>query len=143
MSKGFVARLTEAGALDPSFGEGGMLTISSLTSLGQLASRPSGYLALATPTEGRTELLTGLDGNGNLDSTFGSFGFRVLGFSEAPALSIAPSGEILLLGRPQRSNTYKKVNKVVEGKKVTRKVSVPIRVQTVQRLLPSGAADRG
>lgn len=142
-SKGFVARLTETGALDPSFGEGGMLTISSLTSLGQLASRSSGYLALATPAEGRTELLTGLDGNGDLDSTFGSFGFRVLSFSEAPALTITPSGKILLLGRPQRSHTYKKVRRVVEGKKVTRKASVPIRVQTLQRLLPSGAADPG
>ncbi len=143
VSKGFVARLTETGALDPSFAQSGMLAISALAGLGQLAPRPSGYLALATATERRANVLAGLDENGNLDSNFGSFGFRVLSFDEAPALTIAPSGKILLLGRPETRSAYKTVRAKDEetGEIVKKRVRISIRFQPVQRLLPSGAAD--
>jgi uncharacterized delta-60 repeat protein len=145
-SKGFVARVTEAGALDSTFGEGGIRTLSTIVSLGELAQRAGGYLALSASgplckgTEGPDNLI-GFDEAGNLDSNFASFGFRTLHASQAPTLTVAPSGKILLLGRPERRRIYKKIKEVVDGKKVTKKVRVSIRVQTVQRLLASGAAD--
>jgi uncharacterized delta-60 repeat protein len=144
-STGFVARLTENGALDPSFGDQGMRSISTLTSLGQIVSHAGGYLALSTASERPRNAITALDENGNIDSTFGSFGFRTLPFNEAPAATVAPSGKILLLGRPERSSTYKKekVKDKKTGKTKVEKVRVRIYVQTVQRLLPSGAADPG
>jgi uncharacterized delta-60 repeat protein len=144
-SKGFVARLSENGNLDSTFGENGLRTITTLASVGQVGQTQAGYLALTEGPEKPYNLLTGLDENGNLDSTFGSFGFRALSFGEAPALTIAPSGKILLLGRPEGRRIYKKVkikNKKT-GKTVVKKVAVHIRVQTVQRLLPSGAGDPG
>jgi uncharacterized delta-60 repeat protein len=148
-SKGFVARLTEAGALDTTFGEGGIRTISTLATIGQIAPSRGGYLALASGgplckgPEGPGSLITGFDENGNLNSTFGSFGFRTLpfGYESAPAVAIAPSGKIVLLGRPENRHYDKKVKKVVEGKKVVKSVRVNFRVQTVQRLLGGGAAD--
>jgi uncharacterized delta-60 repeat protein len=145
VSKGFVARLTESGAPDPTFGEGGLRTITTLASVGQIGQTSAGYLALTEGPERPYNLLAGLDENGNLDSTFGSFGFRALSFSAAPELTIAPSGKILLLGRPQSRRVYKKVKTKDKktGKTVVKKVRVNIRVQTVQRLLPSGAADPG
>jgi hypothetical protein len=56
---------------------------------------------------------------------------------------VTSSGKILLLGRPERHTLYRKVKKVVKGKKKTVKVRYHIRTQTVQRLLSSGAADPG
>lgn len=148
-SKGFVARLNENGSLDSTFGEGGIRTLATITTFGLLDPRSSGYLALGSGrpvckgTNGPFNLLTGFDESGNLDPNFGSFGFRTLPFDYAPAIAVAPSGKILLLGRPERHTLYKKVKKVVKGKKTTVKVRVHIRTQTVQRLLPSGAADPG
>jgi uncharacterized delta-60 repeat protein len=147
-SKGFVARLTVAGALDQTFGEGGLRTLSTLTSLGQLAPLNSGYLALAEAPDRPFHSLASFNEDGNLESNFGSFGFRTLAFDSAPALSVTPAGKILLLGRPFRRTFYKKKKVTVEAedgtkKKVTKKVAVRVRAQTVQRLLPSGAADPG
>jgi uncharacterized delta-60 repeat protein len=146
-SKGFVVRLTEGGALDTSFGEAGIRTLSTIASFGELARRPGGFLALAAGgplchgSEGPASVMTGFDENGNLASGFGSFGFLTLKGGGAPALTVAPSGKILLLGRPEKRRIYKKVKEVVDGKTVTTKVRVSVRVQTVHRLLPSGASD--
>jgi uncharacterized delta-60 repeat protein len=143
VSKGFVARLTETGALDPSFGEAGLRTISTLESMGQLAAWSSGYLTLAERSERPRHLITSIDGNGNLDTSFAAFGFRTLTFSSVPSVAIAPSGKILLLGQPETHRTYrkKKVKDKETGKVVTEKVRAYVKVQTVQRLLSSGAAD--
>jgi uncharacterized delta-60 repeat protein len=146
-AKGFVIRLTESGAVDTSFGAGGIRTINNVVTMGQVAPRSSGYVVLGSGrpvckgTEGPANLLTGFDENGNLDSNFGSFGFRTVAFSEAPALAVAPSGKILLLGRPHNRTFYKKVKRVIKGKKVIKKIRVAKRVQTVQRLLAAGASD--
>jgi uncharacterized delta-60 repeat protein len=142
-SQGFVARLTEAGVPDPSFGDGGLRTISTLDSLGTLAAWSSGYLTLAERSENPRHVITGIDANGNLDTSFASFGFRNVPFSAAPALAVAPSGKLMLLGNPERRRSYrkKKVKDEKTGKVVTEKVRIYVKVQTVQRLLPSGAAD--
>jgi uncharacterized delta-60 repeat protein len=142
-SEGFVARLTESGALDPSFGEGGIRKIVTFKGFGQLLTRPVGWLALGQPKEGPHNVLTGLDENGNLDPTFGSFGFRTVAAYGEPAVTIAPSGKILLLGRPEASHYFKtetRRNKKT-GKKERVKARFNIKIQNVRRLLPTGASD--
>jgi uncharacterized delta-60 repeat protein len=145
VSTGFIARLTESGSLDTTFGEKGLRSLSTITSFGQVAPRSSDYLALGAGTGRGSNLIASFDENGNIDSTFGAFGFRTVPFSEAPALSVTPSGKLLLLGRPTSRRIYKriKVKNKKTGKVESKKVPVHIRVQTVQRLLSSGAADPG
>lgn len=142
-SEGFVARLTESGALDPSFGSGGIRAISSFKGFSQLLTRQVGWLALGQPSEGARNVLTGLDENGNLDPSFGSFGFRTLKASGEPAVAITPSGKIMLLGRPEAGHITKMVTarKKKSGKKVRVPVRIKVRIQNVRRLLPSGASD--
>lgn len=148
-SKGFIARLTQSGVLDPSFGEGGILALSTIASLGRLAPTASGYLTTGTggpfcsEAEGPAELLAGFDADGNLESRFASFGFRTLKTVAPIAMSVAPSGKILLLGEPEHRREYHKVTVVKEGKKVTKRVGRTVRFQVVERLLPSGAFDPG
>jgi uncharacterized delta-60 repeat protein len=148
-SKGFVARLTEAGALDPTFGEGGIRSLESIASLGILEPRPGGYLALGrggptcTGTEGPAHALTSLEENGNLVPGFGSFGFRSVSIGQIQTMTVTPSGKILLLSTPQTRRAYHKVKKTVEGKKETVKVPYQVHYQEAQRLLPSGAVDPG
>jgi uncharacterized delta-60 repeat protein len=143
VSEGFVARLTETGGLDQSFGEGGIRKIASLFSLGQLGPRSPGFLAVGEQSDRPHIQLTGFAESGNLDTGFASFGFRSLNFAQAPTLAVAPSGKILLLGRPEEQRSYrkKKVKDKETGKVVTEKVRIWINVQSVQRLLPSGAGD--
>lgn len=142
-SQGFVARLTESGGPDQSFGEKGIRTIANIKTFGQLMPGANGYLAVGEAEKAPFRLLTGIDANGNLESGFGSFGFRALPFGEAaPALAVAPSGKILLLGRPRSGKIVKKVTvRKKHGKRVRVPVKVNVNLQTVQRLLPSGAAD--
>jgi uncharacterized delta-60 repeat protein len=141
-SQGFVARLTESGALDQSFGEKGIRTVDTITTFGELLPRADGYLAVGEAKEAPFRLMTGFDPNGNLDAGFGSFGFRGLSFGEIPPkVAIAPSGKILLLGHPVNSTFTKKVHKKVNGHSIAVPVKEKVQVQTVQRLLPSGAAD--
>jgi uncharacterized delta-60 repeat protein len=134
-SEGFVTRLTENGAVDPTFG---FHLVEGLARLGQIEPRPVGYLALAsggpvcTGKEGPDSVAIGIDPNGNVDSGFASFGFRTVDFVFPPAMAVTPRGKILLMdSRPYRMTVGK-------GKKSHR-----VRVQTIERLLPSGAADPG
>jgi uncharacterized delta-60 repeat protein len=132
-SEGFVTRLTEGGAVDPSFG---FHLVEGLARVGQIEPRPSGYLALAsggplcTGPEGPKSVMIGIDPNGNVDSGFGSFGFRTLDFAFPPAMAVTPAGKILLM-----DNEPYKIS-IGKGKKEHR-----VRVQTIEQLLPSGAAD--
>jgi uncharacterized delta-60 repeat protein len=132
-SEGFVTRLTESGAVDPSFG---FHLVEGLARVGQIEPRPSGYLALAsggplcTGQEGPKSVMIGIDPNGNVDSGFGSFGFRTLDFVFPPAMAVTAAGKILLMDK----EPYK--ISIGKGKREHR-----VRVQTIERLLPSGAAD--
>jgi uncharacterized delta-60 repeat protein len=124
ISTGFVGRLTESGALDTSFGEGGLRQISDLASFeqGSLA-RGGGLFAvgLGKPRcagEGSGPVvLTGFGAEGNLDPGFGFAGFRAIGYPKAPVATVAPSGKIVLLGAKEKGT------------------------QLVTRLLPNGATD--
>jgi uncharacterized delta-60 repeat protein len=126
-STAFVARLTDSGALDPAFGDSGLRQIADLGSFEQASVTPEGtLLALGvkgyrcTGYGGPNLLLTGLGLEGSLDPAFGFAGFRVIGFSSAPVVRVAPTGRILLLGERQ-------------GRKE--------RTQLIMRLLPDGGLD--
>jgi uncharacterized delta-60 repeat protein len=149
-SKGFVARLTEAGALDPTFGEGGIRSLESIASLGVLEPRPGGYLALGRggpscnqPANGPEHALTSLDEDGNLAAGFGSFGFRGVSIGAIQTMTVTPSGKILLLSTPQTRRQSRTVKKKVKGKVEKVQVSYRIHYQEALRLLPSGAVDPG
>jgi uncharacterized delta-60 repeat protein len=148
-SKGFVARLTESGALDPTFGAGGIRALGTIASLGQLAPFSGGYLTAGTGgpfcsgAEGPAQLLTAFTDAGNLNAGFASFSFRTLKSVAPIAMTVTPSDKILLLGEQQHQRVYHRVARVEEGKKVIKRVSKTIRYQVVERLLPSGAFDPG
>lgn len=127
ISTGFVARLTDFGALDVGFGEGGLRQISDLSSFEQGSPTPGGGLfavGLGKPRcagegSGPPVVLTGFGPAGNLDPGFGFAGFRAVGYPSAPVATVAPSGKIVLLGAKEKDR------------------------QLVIRLLPNGAADPG
>jgi uncharacterized delta-60 repeat protein len=153
-SRGFVARLTQSGALDPSFGAGGIRALGTIASLGRIAPFVGGYLTAGTggpfcnAAEGPAQLLTAFTGEGDLNSSFASFSFRTLKNVTPIAMTVTPTNKILLLGQQQHERVYHKVTEVVENKKgekkkVTRRVGKEIQYQVVVRLLPSGAFDPG
>jgi uncharacterized delta-60 repeat protein len=148
-SKGFVARLTQSGALDPSFGAGGIRSLETIASLGQIAPFSGGYLTAGTGgpfcsgPEGPARLLTAFSDEGNLNSSFASFSFRTLKTVSPIAMTVTPSGKILLLGEEQHQRIFHKVARMEKGKKVIKRVGKTIRYQVVERLLPSGAFDPG
>lgn len=125
VSTGFVARLTEAGGLDGSFGESGLRPVAEFSSLEQGGLLPGGTLfavGLGKPScagegGGPPVVLAGFNPGGSLDPGFGFAGLRVIGYRSAPVAAIAPSGKIVLLGAKKDDS------------------------QLVTRLLPDGASD--
>ena len=124
-STGFVARLTEGGALDGGFGEAGLRQVAGFTSYEQGSLLPGGGLfavglgqsGCESETASPPVVLAAFGPEGNLDSGFGFGGFRVVGYRKAPVAAVASSGKIVLLGAR-------------EG-----------RSQVLRRLLPNGATD--
>jgi uncharacterized delta-60 repeat protein len=148
ISVGFVARLTANGALDPTFGEGGLRQVTDLASFPQVGFTPAGGLlavgngggSCGTYEAGPTLELAGMNGDGVLDPNFGFSGFRVINsLGNAPAVTVAPSGKIDLLG-PSR-NSRQRVKNHKNGKKQPKYTYIPVAEQTVTQLLPTGAAD--
>jgi uncharacterized delta-60 repeat protein len=130
VSTGFVARLTDAGALDAGFGDAGLRQVGDLGSFSQGHVLPGGsLLALGSAKfscSGATTaplVLTSLTATGAPEQGFGFAGFRSLALKAAPTVAIAPSGKIALL-TPPRKHKQKTF-------------------QLLIRLLPSGAADPG
>lgn len=125
ISTGFVGRLSESGALDPSFGEGGLRQVADFSTFEQGSLFPGGDLftvALAKPKcagegGGPPVVLTGFGSEGHLNPGFGFAGFRAIGYPKAPVATVASSGKIVLLGAKEKGD------------------------QVVMRLLPNGAAD--
>jgi uncharacterized delta-60 repeat protein len=123
-SEGFVTRLTETGQVDPGFQ---FHLVEGLAQLGQIEARPAGFLALSSggplcnETNAPNSVLVGIQPGGDLDSDFATFGFRTVDFAYPPVMAVTPDGKILLMDR----RPYGK------GKSV----------QTIERLLPSGAFD--
>jgi uncharacterized delta-60 repeat protein len=113
-SGGFtVARYTQVGALDTSFNKTGSAAFAFVggqhsTHVGGVAVDSSGRILLAgdssTSTRGTWDIaLARLNGNGNLDTTFGTKGKVVTSISapnglEIDALVIQPDGKLLVAG---------------------------------------------
>jgi len=124
VSTAFVARLTETGSQDPSFGDNGLRQVADFASFGQGSLLSGGLIAVGTAKPkceggGPPVVLTGFNAGGSLNPGFGFAGFRTVGFQNAPAMAIAPSGKILLLGAKSKET------------------------QLIMRLLPNGTADPG
>lgn len=129
VSTGFVARLTDSGALDPSFGEGGLRQIVDFSSFEQDSFTPSETLLTlgsrgfqCQGSSGSGVVLTSFGFGGSLDPNFGFAGFRSVGLGAVRAITVAPSGKIVLLSGRRG------------GKKKT---------QLVVRLLADGGLDPG
>jgi uncharacterized delta-60 repeat protein len=129
ISTGFVGRLTDSGALDPSFGEGGLRQIVDFSSFEQDSFTPSETLLTlgsrgfqCVGTSGSGVVLTSFGFGGSLDPNFGFAGFRSVGLGSVRAITVAPSGKIVLLS----------------GRRGGKKKS-----QLVVRLLADGGLDPG
>lgn len=127
LSAAYVARLTEGGGLDPTFGSGGLRQIADLASLGEASLTPSGPLFAVGAGNNRcgeegggpAVVLASFGSSGAFDPSFGFSGFRSIGYPNVPVATVAPSGKIVLLGAKQGG------------------------AQVVTRLLPNGAPDPG
>lgn len=127
LSAAYVARLTEGGGLDATFGSGGLRQIAELASFSQAALSPSGSLFTVGAGNhpcgeeggGPPVVLASFGAEGALDPSFGFSGFRTIGYSKVPVATVASSGKIVLLGARQGN------------------------AQLVTRLLPNGAPDPG
>jgi len=124
-SHGFVARLTDGGGLDPSFGAGGVREIVDLSSFEQAGFLSSGALfAVGTHNrcEGETDkprlVLASFGPEGSPNPSFGFAGFRAIEPEGTPVATVAPSGKIVLLRGVGNGG------------------------QVVTRLLPNGGTDR-
>ena len=110
-----VARLTPAGALDPSFGSGGKRTIDingGLDVAYAVALDATGRVVLGGGSSGDLAAAR-LDAGGNLDPTFGTNGtqFVNLGATEqARAVFVQPDGRIVLAGSTTLSDPVSGVN---------------------------------
>ncbi|HEX7273417.1 MAG TPA: choice-of-anchor Q domain-containing protein [Casimicrobiaceae bacterium] len=110
----FVARLTSAGALDATFGSGGVATfsISPVNDQGRsVAIQPDGKIVVGgrtRPTPGVLSsdlfLVLRVDGTGALDPTFGTNGVATTRIAGTPGanigrkLALQPDGKIVLVG---------------------------------------------
>ncbi len=90
------------GALDPSFGAGGMETVPNLTANG-LALYPSGRIVVAgtqpNPGNDGNLVVLGFTSNGSLDAAFGENGIALVqAVADGSSLSLDSSGRILVGG---------------------------------------------
>lgn len=101
----YIARYDPAGALDPSFGSGGMVTISTgtNTTIKAMEILPSGTIIVAGTTTKNTKdlFLMQFDSNGSLDSAFGTNGMTITddvnhGENSAAGLAIQSDGKIVV-----------------------------------------------
>ncbi len=129
LSTGYVARLTETGAPDPSFDGDGVRQLSDLASIVQSAITPTGSLftvgagnrTCGDEGGGPAVLLSSFNPDGSFNQAFGFSGFRSIRYPQAPVATVGPSGKIVLLGASRR-----------QGRK---------RTQLITRLLANGTPD--
>jgi uncharacterized delta-60 repeat protein len=100
-----VARYTSAGALDPSFGSGGLTTtdLGGFDQATALARQPDGKLVVAgIGATGSDFIVARYTADGNLDPSFGGGGVVVTdfgSFEQAFDVAVTPSGTIVVAGR--------------------------------------------
>jgi uncharacterized delta-60 repeat protein len=102
----WLARLTASGAIDTSYGEGGVRFVEGGIGKGLVVPRGGGYVLLGSTLTGEQQLTTawGLDGEGQPDSSFGNDGVSVAppapGYDMArvSAATADAHGRVLLVG---------------------------------------------
>lgn len=107
-SSAFIARYTSFGNLDPAFGSGGTVTISvgSVTYLTSMAVQSNGSIVAAgwsgADDDHADMLVTRVDTNGALDSTFDGDGIRTVDFfgvrDKAQGMVLQQNGQIVVAG---------------------------------------------
>jgi uncharacterized delta-60 repeat protein len=130
-SRSFVARLTEQGQMDPTFGEGGRVSTGVDVGVGAVSAwlgvgsgdQPlflsvPGYCATSPIALGR------LDSFGKMDTGFGGEGWRLIARRDAGDVTMDASGRLFLLG-PHKLDRTRRYDSV-----------------RVKRLLASGKLDR-
>lgn len=97
---GILARLTPSGALDPSFGNGGVVTLPAASDLSALAVAPNGDLVVAGDGSTEGAVIARYAPNGTLDSRFGTGGIVDQQSSGLAPLSVAVSadGQVIVVG---------------------------------------------
>jgi uncharacterized delta-60 repeat protein len=108
----WLARLTASGALDTSYGEGGVHFVEGGFGKGLVVPRSGGYVLLGSTSTGEQQLTTawGLDGEGQPASSFGSDGVSVLppapGYDMARLSAAAADahGRVLLVGNEDNTS---------------------------------------
>jgi uncharacterized delta-60 repeat protein len=97
-----IARLTAAGALDTTFGEGGTITLPEIDQPSAIKPLPDGRLLVAgvagTDAQGKTAIMR-LDAKGTVDRAFGAGGVAVADFPGgewSPRLMVQRDGKLLV-----------------------------------------------
>jgi uncharacterized delta-60 repeat protein len=105
-SQAIVARLSENGALDPTFADGGLQAIAGLSWLGSPTMTPAGLVVTGTnvdpcPRGGplNPSVLVRLADDGSIDRSFAANGFWSRPFTRISGLAAAPAGKLVLLAR--------------------------------------------
>jgi uncharacterized delta-60 repeat protein len=107
-STAFLARLTDAGALDTTLNGTGVQEIGGLSSLNSPVTSPLGgfFTVGSQPTEcargaSAPRSVANFGPGGGLLPGFGSNGLRTVVFASIPAIAATPSGGLVLLGRTE------------------------------------------
>jgi uncharacterized delta-60 repeat protein len=108
----WLARLTASGAIDTSYGEGGVRFIEGGIGKGFVVPRSGGYVLLGSTLSGEQQLTTawGLDGAGQPDSSFGSAGVSVAppapgyDMTRVTAAATDVHGRVLLVGNEDNTS---------------------------------------
>ncbi len=92
-------RRRRSGLLDPSFGSGGQVAISTAFAPQAVLVQPNGAILVAASTQlGASEVLR-FQSNGQVDGSFGSGGVATLGMSVVASLALQADGKIVAAGR--------------------------------------------
>jgi|GEM_PF-4975650 len=108
----WLARLTASGALDTSYGEGGVRFVEGGIGKGIVVPRSGGYVLLGSTLAGEQQLTTawGLNGEGQPDSSFGNDGVSVAppapgyDMTRLSAAAADAHGRVLLVGNEDNTS---------------------------------------
>lgn len=108
----WLARLTASGALDTSYGEGGVRFVEGGIGKGFVVPRSGGYVLLGSTLSGEQQLTTawGLDSEGQPDSSFGNDGVSVAppapgyDMTRVSAAAADAHGRVLLVGNEDNTS---------------------------------------
>jgi len=105
-AQGIVVRLTDRGALDPTFAGDGLKSIGGLSWVGLPTLTKSGIVLTGSSTDPcprgeapSPSVLVRLKDDGSIDASFAVNGFWSRPFTRVSGIALAPSGKLVLLAR--------------------------------------------